>query len=137
MTADATDTPATQEAEETQEKPAKEIASDQEPSFADHDPRKSIYAMSDAVRFKTPSPTETQEEIAEEKVEESPKSEDEGKKPEEEAAQEPAAKEEEEPTPREKRIAKNLADKEKRLSAWEAKLVDQFKAAAESPKPKT
>jgi hypothetical protein len=50
---------------------------------------------------------------------------------------EEAQPEEEKVTPREKRKAENLADKEKRLSAWEKKLQAQFQAADKPVTAKT
>lgn len=100
-----------------------------------NDTRRAIYERSDAIRFAPPPKEEAAEETEPEQPEPQAKPEEEGKEPEakqEAGAEEPAGEE----TPREKRKRENLEDKEKRLSAWEQKLVAQFQAAEKPPEDK-
>lgn len=128
----STDTPKVQPQEEVEQV---EVPNpEKEPSFADFDPRKDIYAKSDAQRFPVPSPEPEIEETPEEETAEEKPAEE--KPPEEKKTEEPEVVEEEEPTPREKRKAENLERKEARLNAWEAILRDQFEGAEKPPRVK-
>jgi hypothetical protein len=102
------------------------------------DARAYIYAKSDALRHPQPE-AETQEEATAEATvgEEGEKTgeEDKSEAIEPEVVEEADSKDEK-LTPREKRKLENLEAKEKRLSDWEKKLVVQFQAAGEPPKPK-
>lgn len=109
---------------------------EEKPLFEAHDPRKSIYEMSDAIRFPKVEESAEEETSTEEKEDEPV----EGAKAQEEAVEAEVIEGEipkEELTPREKRKLENLEAKEKRLTAWEQKLVAQFNAAEKPPEVKT
>jgi hypothetical protein len=130
-----------QEAEET---PKADEHKPPEPIDPREEARKEIYAKSDSMRFPKPPPEE-KEEVAEAEQQAEP----EGEKPPEEETSPEAAEAEPEPeqeaekpekeelTPREKRKLENMEAKEKRLSAWEKKLVDQLKVASKPPEGRT